>query len=183
MENRRHSVSCAALRTSVEVLSSGLEAVIASVLEGSNGRDSDAIFHCCYVGVISAWEDTIKRSFERLISRSVTLDSEICCTDQVVGSAFGSIKGISSKTSLSNTAKIGEGDKGRMISSLDENGIHKGSIILSESPYLITSVAPCRCHEGIVVHISLHSIASLPALSIHSARIQSNESIIKSIIL
>ena len=163
MENRHNYLSCAALRTSVEVLRSGLEALIVEVLKDTSGRDSDAVFHCCYIGVISAWEATIKRSFEQLISRSITLDSETCSTDQVAGSAFGSNEVMSSKISISNAAKIGRGDKGRMLSSSNENGISRGLIILSESPYLVTAVAPCRCHEGIVIHISLFSVASLPA--------------------
>ena len=158
-----HSLSCAILRTSVEVLRSGLDAVIVEVLKDTCGWDSDVIFHCCYIGVISAWEATIKRSFDELISRSMTLDSEICSTDQVAGSAFGSVKMMSPKASFSNAAKIGKGDKGRMISSSDKDGISRGITILSESPYLVTTVAPCRCNEGIVIHLSLNSVASLPA--------------------
>lgn len=144
-----HGLPCAAMQTGASLLRSGLEDVIKGYFIGNILPTSEDIFCSCYVGVISMWDKLIEESMIRQI------DSSGFCrpvNDLAAGTAFERCdrtqEELSSGSFINQSFEVSEGQIGRMLSSVIDGETERNTIILTDSPFLVTSVAPCGCKEG-----------------------------------
>jgi hypothetical protein len=148
-----HRLPCAAMQTGASLLRSGLEDVVKGYLKGNAAPTSDNIFCSCYVGVISLWDKLIEESMVRQIDTFGVCES---VNNLAAGTAFqrcdGSHEKLSSEPFINNSFKISRGQNGRMLSSVVEDKTERSTLILTDSPFLVASVAPCGCKEGTVMN-------------------------------
>lgn len=137
------------MQTGASLLRSGLEDVIKGYFIGNILPTSEDIFCSCYVGVISMWDKLIEESMIRQID-----SSGICrpVNDLAAGTAFERCdrthEELSSGSFINQSFEVSEGQIGRMLSSVIDGETERNTIILTDSPFLVTSVAPCGCKEG-----------------------------------
>ena len=149
MLEETHGLPCAAMQTGASLLRSGLEDIIKGYLKGKS-LTSDNIFCSCYVGVISLWDKLIEESIFRLISSFGTCES---VNDLAAGTAFKRcderIENLTAESSINALFGISVGQNGRMISSVADGEAERNTVVLTDRPFLVASVAPCGCNEGI----------------------------------
>jgi hypothetical protein len=144
-----HRLPCAAMQTGACLLRSGLEDVIKDYFKGNAVPTSDNIFCSCYVAVNSLWDKLIEESLVRQIDAFGVCES---VNDLTTGTALnrcdGSHEKVSSRSFIDNSFEIRTGQNGRMLSSVTDDETERNTLILTDSPFLVTSVAPCGCKEG-----------------------------------
>lgn len=149
MKEVTHGLPCAALQIGATLLRSGLEDIVQGYLKGNILPTSDDIFCSCYVGVIALWDKLIKESMVKQID---TFGICLSADDLVAGTAFQrcdiSHEKLRSEFSVHNSFELSNGQNGRMLSSVIDGETERNTLILTDSPFLVTPVAKCGCKEG-----------------------------------